>query len=367
MNILFLSHTYIGCRYVVGSHHLSKALSDLGHCVVHIPHPWSSIHKMVKGERSNFLEGQVSPNRWQFLIGELLPSKWNMVALDFDGHSKRLAKKIIKHCSAIGIDHFDFCFVDDPIFQKTCRYLPIDKLIYRPTDIYPEMPNGRAYKNTDKQLIEKSDIVIATNKQILKYHDVEGRHNTFVLNNGFDMEHFCHTQRRNHGKQKLKSRLSACYVGALDHRFDFNLINSAAKICKEVDFDIYSPGEPSRLDLSLSNIHYLGPLDYQQLPSTLAKYGLLIMPFTFDLSNRGRSPMKLFEYAASNVPILVPDYMDTFGIESVSKYSNLDSFIDAIKRTPTSSNLTRNFETLKPHSWPVKAKKLLDIAQGKTP
>ncbi|NLS12485.1 glycosyltransferase family 1 protein [Vibrio sp. SM6] len=371
MNILFLSHTYIGCHYVVGSHHLSKALAEMGHRVVHIPHPWSSVHQIVRGSRRNLVTGELSPNRWQFQIGGFLPSKWHMLALNFDNHSKNLANEILSYCDEINISTFDYCFVDDPVFCQTCKYLPINKMVYRPTDIYPEMPQGKAYKKADRLLMENSSRVVATNEQILKYHGMEDASNTFVLNNGFDPVHFSSGHRPSTESPSMTSdsdstnkMLSVCYVGALDKRFDYKLLNAAAAACKEVKFDIYSPSDAGPLNHELPNIHCLGAVDYQTLPSVLTQYDLLIMPFTFDLSNRGRSPMKLFEYAASNVPILAPSYMNTFGIEDVTLYANLDEFIAALKKARINPQLNRDMDILKPHSWTRKAELLLEFVEG---
>lgn len=43
-NIVFASHTYMGGTFVVGSHHLARELSQMGHRVLHLSTPITPFH-----------------------------------------------------------------------------------------------------------------------------------------------------------------------------------------------------------------------------------------------------------------------------------------------------------------------------------
>ena len=51
LKIIFVSHTYVGGTYVVGSHHLSAQLREMGHDVLHLSTPVSIFHWFNKNLR----------------------------------------------------------------------------------------------------------------------------------------------------------------------------------------------------------------------------------------------------------------------------------------------------------------------------
>jgi hypothetical protein len=363
MNILFLSHTFIGNKYVVGSHHLAKQLAKQGHKVMHIPHPWSLLHELKRGPREAFLSGEIEPNLWQYQIGGWMPSKWHAMGISYSAHSRFLAKKITEHALDLDIENFDVCFVDDPVFQEAVQQIECEKVVYRPTDIYTEMPNGSAYKAVERQLIQQADHIVATSEAIIKFHHIEGG-NVSVMTNGFDYEHFINAPSEPSRKDATQQKVCLGYVGSLDARFDAHLLNAAASALPDVEFHIHSPDQQHSLDLSLENVHHLGAIDYQALPEKLANYDALIMPFTFTTNNKGRSPMKFFEYAATNKPMIVPDYFDTVGMPGVFCYQSKEQFIQHIAGLEPNTHFPRDKAQLKQHCWSTKASQLLELSNA---
>ncbi|MBM7036282.1 GumK N-terminal domain-containing glycosyltransferase [Vibrio ulleungensis] len=362
MNILFLSHTFIGNKYVVGSHHLAKQLAKQGHKVMHIPHPWSQLHQFKRGPREAFLSGEIEPNLWQFQVGGWLPSKWHTMGFSYASHSRTLAKAISQLAEENNIPHFDVCFVDDPVFQKAIQHLDCRKVIYRPTDIYTEMPKGAAYKQVEQKLIEQADHVVATSEAIVKFHQLNDQQAS-VLNNGFDFNHFANFTL-NESDSDSSSIVKVGYVGSLDARFDTQLINSAAKALPDVEFCIHSPDLQHTLDITLPNLKHKGAVDYEVLPTILSHYDALIMPFTFTTNNKGRSPMKFFEYAATNKPMIVPDYFDDAGMPGVLCYQSPAQFIERIANLTPNTRVERDKAQLKRHCWSTKATQLLELSNA---
>lgn len=361
MNILFLSHTFIGNQYVVGSHHLARQLARQGHKVMHIPHPWSQLHQIKRGPRKTFISGEVEHNLWQYQVGGWLPSKWHTKALSFGFHSNQLAKTIKSRAAKHDITKFDICFVDDPVFQSAVQQLKCAKVIYRPTDIYTEMPKGAAYKQVEGLLIEQADHIVATSEAIVSFHKLTDQRAS-VLSNGFDFVHFAHPPAIT--SLSRTTPLTVGYVGSLDARFDAELINEAARALPNIEFSIHSPDTEHSLDLSLANLTHQGAVDYNQLPQVLARYDALVMPFTFTTNNKGRSPMKFFEYAATNKVMLVPDFFNDAGMPGILAYSSKTQFIEHLKHLTPNITVERDKAQLKQHCWSTKATQLLELSKA---
>jgi hypothetical protein len=93
------------------------------------------------------------------------------------------------------------------------------------------------------------------------------------------------------------------YVGALDRRFDWPTVAGLARSAPTVRIDIFGPAA-SRPPSLPANVFLPGPVDYTDLPRTLARYRVGLLPLSDEETNIGRSPMKLYEYLASGLNVL---------------------------------------------------------------
>ena len=100
-------------------------------------------------------------------------------------------------------------------------------------------------------------------------------------------------------------------VGAISsYKLDFALIRAVAVRRPEWQFVFIGPqseGEPST-DLSqlcgLSNVHWLGPKPYSQLPQFLAAFQCAWLPLQCNPYTRAMFPMKFFEYLFAGLPVV---------------------------------------------------------------
>jgi glycosyltransferase involved in cell wall biosynthesis len=358
VNILFLSHTPIGSPFVVGSHHLAREFAKLGHQVIHIPYPLSLAHRVLGKQRFGARLGLVMPRLWQIVPQVILPIKSIAILFQSNPEAKSIASQILLLMEEVGLKGFDYCFMDDPSFQGVAELLPISRRIYRPTDIYAYMPGSRGLAKMEQQAIQLSDGVVCTNQKIADYHaNLLENKELLVVENGFDYNHFSDSPARTGGEMGV---ISACYIGAIDERFDKELLLNISPKLEKFRMDIYSPTNPK---IRAANIFWKGIAKYEDLPSILARYNLLVMPFNSHKANYGRSPMKLFEYASVAVPMLVPNYIDTYSLEGVYKYGNADEFVEVVMNIDYSKSISRSKATLARHSWAVKAGKILHFAE----
>jgi len=89
----------------------------------------------------------------------------------------------------------------------------------------------------------------------------------------------------------------------------------------------------------------------------------LIMPFKDTAVNRARSPMKLFEYAASGAMIVMPSFMDSYGLKNIIKYKDETDFLCCVSRALCCMPVAESVDIFNANSWTVKTKELLRFAR----
>ncbi|WP_170850677.1 glycosyltransferase [Arthrobacter sp. OV608] len=189
----------------------------------------------------------------------------------------------------------DLLIIDQPLLGGLIEILRPKRVIYRPTDAHYD-PRTR---EAERRVVALADGVVATSRSVLD--DVlAGAPRvvpTAVLENGVEFERFSEVSESG-------PRSGAVYVGALDKRFDWRALKTLANAFPNESFKIAGPVPTSKPIGLPSNVIFLGPVSYSDIPKLLnsAKIGLL--PMSTDPSNDGRSPMKYYEYLAAGLNIV---------------------------------------------------------------
>jgi UDP-galactopyranose mutase len=159
----------------------------------------------------------------------------------------------------------------------------------------------------EKRLLEKADLVF-TGGQSLYEAKKEKHARVFAFPSSIDAEHF--RQARNAEAepvdQKSIARPRLGYCGVIDERIDIKLLGEAASLRPDWQFVMIGPVvKISEEDLPrLTNIHYLGGKDYQELPAYLSGWDVALMPFALNESTKYISPTKTPEYLAAGKPVV---------------------------------------------------------------
>ncbi|MGV9194688.1 glycosyltransferase [Microbacterium sp. MC2] len=285
--ILFLSHSHVFGPFRVGSHHYARELARRGAEVVHLSTPISIAHR-VTGRVPAPMSTTVprGPHRDEQGVLHLVPR----TALPRPYGRFRVARELAGH----GIDpRFDAVLIDQPLLWDDSIRALAPRLIYRPTDLYPDGVKARLQKS----ILAAADGVVATSTEVLAALSAADLPSV-VLGNGADVERFRSTDR--------EPRPAVCvYVGALDRRFDWPQVVAWARSHPDVKFLIAGPeGEHPALP---SNISLLGPIPYDEVPALLHRARVGLLPFSDDPLNTGRSPMKLHEYLAAGLTVVATE------------------------------------------------------------
>lgn len=101
------------------------------------------------------------------------------------------------------------------------------------------------------------------------------------------------------------------YVGALSYWFDWKLVAAVARMRPDDRIVLIGPVLGSAAQTALSalprNVHHLGTKDYAELPAYVENFTAATIPFLINEVTLCTNPVKLFEYAAAEVPIVTTD------------------------------------------------------------
>jgi hypothetical protein len=312
MRVVFLSHTFLGSVFVVGSHRLAHAMRSLGNKVLHISTPISPLHHLrVRAQEANRLQlahrglhldktgvYNLVP-KFRLPVG-LLPLPriaWDLsVATAPDSFSDQLLQS--------GFVDPDVVLIDQPLLIGFKRVLRGRCWIYRPTDMYSLMRWRYGLRNAERLCLRMSQAVVATSGPVMDHIRgfAEFHHPSMIVENGVDLEPYTRTYPRPSDLPNGPGpRL--VYVGAFDRRLDCNAFTYLSRRLPNCQIILIGPMSEAirRLFLQHHNIFALGPKNSSDIPAYLSHCDIGLLPLSADPANAGRSPMKLYEYLAAGL------------------------------------------------------------------
>ncbi len=252
-----------------------------------------------------------------------------------------------------------------------------DKVLYEYIDeIHEEITYHipKKYLEKHKKILKNEKCyVIATADKL--YNDVKKvRKRKFALStNGVNVSDFLKNENDEIPEKikqiKLKYDKVICYYGSLAVWFDYTLLKKVAQkypnyaiVLIGVEYD--NSFKKSKIG-KLNNVFYLGKTNYYDLHKYSENADLLIIPFLINEITESTSPVKLFEYMATNVPILTTNMPECRKYKSVVIGENHTDFINKIDST---INLINNADYLKlemkeamENTWEKKANIIINL------
>lgn len=344
MRILFVSHTDPFGPFRIGSHHLAGALTRQGHEVVHLSTPISLAHlatgRISRGRAASTPRDSTGADGVRYLVPRtVLPA-------GIGGF------RVARFVRRLGMPRFDLVLLDQPLLWSPSLRSTGRTLVYRPTDEYPSGLKARLQRS----ILRVADGVIATSGEVLRRLGTTDVPAT-VIGNGVDTERF--------GRSAVAERAQTCvYVGAFDGRFDWGQIRAWAAQHPTWRFVLAGPADAGPSDLP-GNVDLVGPVAYEELPDLLAGARVGLLPLSDDPLNRGRSPMKLYEYLASGLavvsretPVIGAD--PAAGVYTYGESGEASAALLAAIAHPVPNQT--GIERARTQSWTAKCQALLDFA-----
>ena len=282
----------------------------------------------------------------------------------------KLKNKIIQFYSTDVL--FDYkCITQAKKFKNKILYEYIDGIDEK---LLGNIPKSYLEKH-EKILKDESIYVIASADKLIKDVERSRNKNYSMVCNGVVIDDF-NVKKANIPanlkpiRQKYEKLI--CYYGALANWFDYDLLKKCAKkypnygfILIGIDYD--KTLEKAKLD-KYENIIYLGKVEYKKLINYTKNCDLLTIPFLINHITESTSPVKLFEYMATQKPILTTAMPECKKYESVIIGENHDDYVKKIESTLKLINDTEylklEMEEAKMNTWASKANDILDLVNG---
>jgi teichuronic acid biosynthesis glycosyltransferase TuaH len=341
-SIVFISHTHSQGIFRVGSHHLARELSALGYRVAHISTPYSATHALLKkgaeGRRSQALNGPIvdADGVLQIVPRTLLPAQFST------------ARYIFRVLNQYGFRDADFMLIDQPLMVAPNMRSMAQKVVYRPTDLYVD---GIAARK-QKLVLSLADGIVATSEEVLRSLTAPAAIPATFIPNGVESSRFA--------PGSTESRSGAIYVGALDDRFDWDAVRAFALSSPDLPIRLVGP-VVSPVPVLPANVQILGPVSYDAVPALMASARIGLLPFSNAVSNRGRSPMKLYEYLASGLFVVSrhTPVIGSYDLPGVYTYETPDDVVRLFKAGALGSDPNvAGAAAARDQDWSAKAREL---------
>jgi len=241
--------------------------------------------------------------------------------------------------------------------RRASRYEPLVLWLYHPKDVrildllqpdlvvYDCMDEFRAFMHSEpetrqfeQRLLERADIVFAGGRSLFEAKK-KFNPNVHLFPCGVDFEQFARAtapETEIADEMKRIPRPVIGYVGAVDERLDYDLLEASAGAHPGWSFVLIGPllkVNPERL-FGMPNVFYLGAKPYAELPKFMKAFDVAMMPFAITDLTMKISPTKTLEYLSAALPVVssrVPDVLADYP-DLVEFYDSPASFSDAAAR-----------------------------------
>ncbi|WP_347299331.1 glycosyltransferase [Clostridium perfringens] len=232
-------------------------------------------------------------------------------------------------------------------------------------------------KASHKRMLEDTEkvyVVTTADKLYQEAKELRGENKLALVTNGVQYEHFANIDCKKI-PDKMKNIVNSKkkiigYFGALASWFDYDLIKELAEEFKD-DYEIvligidYDQSLGKSGILKLDNVHYLGTVNYNELPTYSKFFNVSIIPFVVNEITEATSPVKLFEYMALGKPIVTTALPECRKYESPLVSDSHEDFINNIKKAAELENSKEYIELLRKegnqNTWRQKAKDIKEL------
>lgn len=152
------------------------------------------------------------------------------------------------------------------------------------------------------------------------------------------------------------------YIGALyGSWFDWDVLVSVARAFPQASVVVIGDYR-GQCPVALPNLHFLGLKPQTSLPAYLAHTDVAIIPWKINEITQATSPLKLYEYLAMHVPVVVPDLLPLRDIPALYRSTDTAGFLRGIADALSAEYDHAQVETfVAQNSWQARVDQLLDL------
>lgn len=197
-----------------------------------------------------------------------------------------------------------------PIVADLMGALKVDRWVYYCVDDFSCWPGleQQALGEMEKEVLQKADVVITAGTHLQERHS-QRRKEVELLQHGIDLAHW----RQSEGDTStiplsLNDSPQITFWGLIDRRMDISFIKGLSEQLSTGSINLVGPQDtPDPQLFHLKNVSLHEAVSYQELPAWAAASNVLIMPYVDAPVTRAMQPLKLLEYLATGLPVVVRD------------------------------------------------------------
>ncbi|WDF56426.1 glycosyltransferase [Mucilaginibacter sp. KACC 22063] len=225
---------------------------------------------------------------------------------------------------------------------------------------------------SEEILVKKSDLVICTSKAL--YNEKrKANKNTYFVPNAADVTHFGKATENSlpvHPKIKDLPKPVIGYLGSIERRIDYKLLTKVVEANPEKTFVLAGPVWHEYVPKALSNaqnLHIIGPVDYNEVPSLIKGFDVAIIPFKKDKVSDTIFPLKLFEYLSAGKPVVITDFnpdLKEYTGDLVDFCPDAYTFTEALNvglQNNTADKVQQRIALAAQNTWEKRAEEIGDI------
>ncbi len=180
-------------------------------------------------------------------------------------------------------------------------------VLYYCVDAFGQFPgyNPRLIECRERELLERSDVVITTSPPLYQSHRTT-HPNVHFVQHGVDHAHLA---RAVHEDLPVPPELRDLprpiygFVGMIGEWVDLSLVADLAERHPHASIVLIGPETAGRGECGQSiNVRWPGPRDHELLPQYLRHFDVGLIPFRHVPLTHNANPIKLYEYLAAGVP-----------------------------------------------------------------
>lgn len=174
-----------------------------------------------------------------------------------------------------------------------------------------------AWNAAARSVVRRARRVVTISQGLKDFYVVKGiaAEKIVVAHDGVDLKQFAHPVPKDGSRIRLGlpgGAKVAMYIGRLDGWKGVETLLEASKLLDDEVVVAIVGGEPTQIEqlsLAYPGVRFLGARPYRELADSMAAADVLVLPNTGkdEISVKFTSPLKLFAYMASGVPIVASD------------------------------------------------------------
>lgn len=286
-----------------------------------------------------------------------------------------IANRIKKVLKKFKIDEFIFINSLNIYYPNIGKLIPSSLNVYHCVDPLVVNFDRKHGIKSEKIILENSDLVVCTSKQ-LYLEKQQQHHKTYFVPNAADISHSKKARLAEttiHIKLKNIQKPIIGYFGNIERRMDYKLLEKVFDKNPDKSFVFVGPVNEDLLPQNWHkkiNVYLLGKVSFEEMPSVLKGFDVAIIPFKKDEVSNTIFPLKLFEYLGSGIPVVCTNFNEDlidFTKQTVNYCATADEFSNALNDAIANESMIRKNERIKiaeENTWEKRATEFSDLLEN---